>query len=267
MGFTIGAASGRFAPARGAAPARPRCTAVAEYTGLWGWAVVPGARAVTRGRRPYGLLLRGRRLPRPRRPSAGLRPASCGRARRWRRPPRPGPRPRAPRCCSRWAGRSTSSTCRRPRAAAPWCGWSGWGCRWARSRPPRPGRALFFVAPGAAAELPRSALPDGLGRRRRSTCAALGPGDHVTAPPSDLGGLGPVRWLRPPAPGHRRPPAAGPAAAGHPGLRVQPLGRLIRGTASRSRRRRPRVGAADGRPAARAETSAPRYPPGGSGGR
>ncbi len=27
----------------------------------------------------------------------------------------------------------------------------------------------------------------------------LGHGEHVTAPPSDRGGLGPVRWLRPPA--------------------------------------------------------------------
>lgn len=29
---------------------------------------------------------------------------------------------------------------------------------------------------------------------------ALGPGSYITAPPSDLGGLGPVRWLRPPVP-------------------------------------------------------------------
>jgi hypothetical protein len=27
----------------------------------------------------------------------------------------------------------------------------------------------------------------------------LGPGTYLTAPPSDLGGRGPVRWLRPPA--------------------------------------------------------------------
>ena len=27
---------------------------------------------------------------------------------------------------------------------------------------------------------------------------SLGPGDHITAPPSDLGGQGPMRWLRPP---------------------------------------------------------------------
>ncbi|CAM5707659.1 hypothetical protein SBADM41S_07363 [Streptomyces badius] len=59
------------------------------------------------------------------------------------------------------------------------------------------GRAQFFVAPGAAAELPellyRMGWDDaGLDLR------ALGPGTHITAPPSDLGGLGPVRWLRPP---------------------------------------------------------------------
>ena len=38
---------------------------------------------------------------------------------------------------------------------------------------------------------------------------ALGPGTHITAPPSDRGGLGPVRWLRPPSlDTATRPPAA-----------------------------------------------------------
>ncbi|WP_225846468.1 bifunctional DNA primase/polymerase [Streptomyces sp. HPF1205] len=61
------------------------------------------------------------------------------------------------------------------------------------------GRAQFFVAPGAAAELPhllyRMGWDDALLDLR-----CLGPGDHVTAPPSDRGGLGPVRWLREPRP-------------------------------------------------------------------
>lgn len=59
------------------------------------------------------------------------------------------------------------------------------------------GRAQFFVAPGAAAELPQLLYRmgwDDAGLDLR----ALGPGCHVTAPPSDEGGLGPVRWLRPP---------------------------------------------------------------------
>lgn len=37
----------------------------------------------------------------------------------------------------------------------------------------------------------------------------LGPGTCITAPPSDRGGLGPVRWLRPPAlDSATRPPEA-----------------------------------------------------------
>ncbi|MGH3323935.1 MAG: bifunctional DNA primase/polymerase, partial [Streptomyces sp.] len=54
MGFTIGANGGLhgirdFHQLRPGARRRSRatvCTAVAEYTGLWGWPVVPGARAV-----------------------------------------------------------------------------------------------------------------------------------------------------------------------------------------------------------------------------
>lgn len=59
------------------------------------------------------------------------------------------------------------------------------------------GRAQFFVAPGAAAELPQLLYRmgwDDAGLDLR----ALGPGCHITAPPSDEGGRGPVRWLRPP---------------------------------------------------------------------
>ncbi|MGW3718990.1 bifunctional DNA primase/polymerase, partial [Streptomyces sp. NPDC005133] len=44
MGFTIGG----IREMRSGARRRGRtaeCTAVAEYTGLWGWAVAPGARA------------------------------------------------------------------------------------------------------------------------------------------------------------------------------------------------------------------------------
>ena len=62
------------------------------------------------------------------------------------------------------------------------------------------GRTQFYVALGAAVGLPgllyRMGWDDaGLDLR------ALGRGAYVTAPPSDLGGLGPVRWLRPPDPG------------------------------------------------------------------
>jgi hypothetical protein len=59
------------------------------------------------------------------------------------------------------------------------------------------GRAQFFVAPGAAAELPHLLYRMGWDDADLDL-RCLGPGDHVTAPPSDLGGLGPVRWLRAP---------------------------------------------------------------------
>lgn len=59
------------------------------------------------------------------------------------------------------------------------------------------GRARFFVAPGAAAELPQLLYRMGWDDADLDL-HCLGPGAHITAPPSDLGGLGPVRWLRPP---------------------------------------------------------------------
>ncbi|MFD8011353.1 bifunctional DNA primase/polymerase, partial [Streptomyces sp. NPDC059762] len=59
------------------------------------------------------------------------------------------------------------------------------------------GRAQFFVAPGAAAELPRLLYRMGWDDADLDL-HCLGPGAHITAPPSNLGGLGPVRWLRPP---------------------------------------------------------------------
>ena len=59
------------------------------------------------------------------------------------------------------------------------------------------GRAQFFVAPGAAAELPQLLYRMGWDDADLDL-EGLGIGTHITAPPSDLGGLGPVRWLRPP---------------------------------------------------------------------
>ena len=70
------------------------------------------------------------------------------------------------------------------------------------------GRAQFFVAPGAAAELPDLLYRMGWDDAELDL-HCLGPGDHITAPPSDLGGLGPVRWLRAPeCDAARRPPKA-----------------------------------------------------------
>ncbi|MFV0127554.1 bifunctional DNA primase/polymerase [Streptomyces sp. HMX112] len=61
------------------------------------------------------------------------------------------------------------------------------------------GRAQFLVAPGAAAGLPRLLYRMGWDDAELDL-RCLGPGAHITAPPSDHGGLGPVRWLRPPTP-------------------------------------------------------------------
>lgn len=61
------------------------------------------------------------------------------------------------------------------------------------------GRAQFFVAPGAAAELPDLLYRMGWDDARLDL-RCLGPGDHVAAPPSDFAGLGPMRWLREPPP-------------------------------------------------------------------
>ena len=69
------------------------------------------------------------------------------------------------------------------------------------------GRALFFIAPGAAEELPQLIYRmgwDGTGLDLH----CLGAGEYITAPPSDRGGLGPMRWLRPPKSTAAQPPEA-----------------------------------------------------------
>ncbi|MDK1475091.1 bifunctional DNA primase/polymerase [Streptomyces sp. 549] len=199
MGFTIGGIREfrdlRLATRRPRRQQRPpQSTAVAEYTGLWGWDVVPGARAV----------------------SGGSTPCSCG------CPvcPAPGAHPldatievpagaTLDEAVDTWAqvpgaalllpvGRSfdvlevPEQVGRRalvrlermglplgPVAVTPH------------------GRAWFLVAPGASTELPRLLYRMGWDDATLDL-RCLGPGDHITAPPSDLGGLGPVRWLRPP---------------------------------------------------------------------
>jgi hypothetical protein len=70
-------------------------------------------------------------------------------------------------------------------------------------------RAHFFVAPGATAELPSLLYRMGWDDPTSLDLRGLGPGTHITAPPSDRGGLGPVRWLRSPAlDSATKPPAA-----------------------------------------------------------
>ncbi|MGP8298846.1 bifunctional DNA primase/polymerase [Streptomyces inhibens] len=194
MGFTIGGIREMRSGSRRRARST-EITAVAEYTGLWRWDVVPGARAVRTGSRTD---------------------CSCGAA----DCPSPGAHPLA-------LGEELAAGATLEKAAAAWAETPGAALllpvgrsfdildvpeaagRNALARLERmglplgpvavtpTGRALFFVAPGAAA-----GLPDLLYRMGWDDAALdlrpLGAGDHITAPPSDFGGHGPMRWLRPP---------------------------------------------------------------------
>lgn len=197
MGFTIGGIRD-MRPGSRRRDRTSECTTVAEYTGLWGWDVVPGARA-TRG-------------------AGGSRnECSCGEA----DCAAPGAHPLA--FASAVPAGATLDD-----AAAAWEQVPGAAVllpvgksfdvlevaeqagRLALVRLERMGlplgpatatphgRAQFFVAPGAAEQLPQLLYRMGWDDADLDL-RCLGPGDHITAPPSDLGGLGPVRWLRPPA--------------------------------------------------------------------
>ncbi|GGU45220.1 DNA primase [Streptomyces albospinus] len=194
MDFTIGAIRDIRSGSRRRARST-ESTAVAEYTGLWGWDVAPGARAVRTGSRTD---------------------CSCGAA----GCPSPGAHPLS-------FGQELAAGAPLEKAAAAWADTPGAAVllpvgrsfdildvpeeagRGALVRLERmglplgpvaatpTGRALFFVAPGAA-----GALPDLLYRTGWDDAdldlRPLGRGDYITAPPSDFGGHGPMRWLRPP---------------------------------------------------------------------
>ncbi|MFI2619811.1 bifunctional DNA primase/polymerase [Streptomyces sp. NPDC018584] len=194
MGFTIGGTRGtdklRTAARRRGRPSD--CTAVAEYTGLWGWDAVPGARALdgtcscgatdcaAPGAHPLGF---APEIP------AGATLDEVADA--WAEFPGAAVLLPVGRAfdvieVAETAGRRALVRLERmglplgPVAVTP------------------DGRAQFFVAPGAAAELPRLLYRMGWDDAALDL-HGLGPGDHITAPPSDRGGLGPVRWLRSPA--------------------------------------------------------------------
>jgi hypothetical protein len=169
------------------------CTTVAEYTGLCGWAVVPGARASRGG----GTCSCGARdcaepgahpLPFADEIAAGTTLEEAAGA--WARVP--GAAALLP------VGRSfdvldvAEASGRRALVRL-----ERMGLRLGPVLLTPTGRAQFFVAPGAAAELPHLLYRMGWDDARLDL-RCLGPGDHVTAPPSDLGGHGPVRWLREP---------------------------------------------------------------------
>ncbi|WP_411761612.1 bifunctional DNA primase/polymerase [Streptomyces tunisiensis] len=205
MGFTIGISRG-IRDIRSGSRRRGRSsdgTVVAEYTGLWGWDVVPGVRAV-----------------------AGS--CSCGRA--GCRAPGAHPLEHAPviragapldevtALWSEFPGASVMLPVGQAfdviEVAAPA------GCH-ALARLERmglpvgpvaatpDGRAQFFVAPGAAAALPDLLYRMGWDDPGALDLRGLGRGTHVTAPPSDRAGLGAMRWLRSPAlDSASRPPEA-----------------------------------------------------------
>jgi hypothetical protein len=198
MGFTIGGLR-EMRDLRPGARRRgrtARSTTVAEYTGLWGWPVVPGARVLRGHGGPVACSCGTEDCPAP-----GAHPLDVGvevpagatleqAADRWRRVPGAAvmlPTGRAFDVLEVPADAGRRALARLERMGLP----------------PGPvaltphGRAWFLVAPGAAKQLPRLLYRmgwDDTGLDLR----CLGEGDHITAPPSDLGGLGPVRWLRPP---------------------------------------------------------------------
>lgn len=196
MGFTIGGSRStkEFRSVTRRRGRTSECTAVAECTGLWGWDVVPGARA-----------------------AAPARDCSCGDT----SCPEPGAHPLA-------FAPTVPAGATLDEVTAAWSEYPGAAVllpvgrffdvievseeagRRALVRLERmglplgpvivtaDGRAQFFVAPGAAAELPQLLYRMGWDDADLDL-RALGHGAFVTAPPSDRAGFGQVGWLRPPA--------------------------------------------------------------------
>ncbi|HEY3479270.1 MAG TPA: bifunctional DNA primase/polymerase [Streptomyces sp.] len=169
------------------------CTTVAEYTGLCGWAVVPGARAARGG----GACSCGAAdckepgahpLPFADEVPAGATLEQAAQA--WARVPGAAvllPAGRAFDVLDVAESAGHRALVRLERM----------GLRLGPVLLTPTGRAQFFVAPGAAAALPHLLYRMGWDDAELDL-RCLGAGDHVTAPPSDLSGLGPVRWLREP---------------------------------------------------------------------
>lgn len=204
MGFTIGSSRAirEIRPGTRRRGRSSECTAVAEYTGLWGWDVVAGARAAG-GACSCGLTDC---------PTPGAHPLSFA--------PRVAAGATLDEVTDTW-GQFPGAAVMLPvgrafdviEVAEP----AGRRALVRLERMGLPlgpvtatpqGRAQFFVAPGAATELPELLYRMGWDDATLDL-HGLGAGTHVTAPPSDRGGLGPVTWLRPPAlDTATKPPAA-----------------------------------------------------------
>nr|WP_282549163.1 bifunctional DNA primase/polymerase [Streptomyces rochei] len=197
MGFTIGIGGTRgMRDLRSATRRRVRaseCTAVAEFTGLWGWDVVPGARAAG------GACSCGRRdCPAPGAHPLDFAPAVPARA----------TLDEASEAWAQFPGAALMLPVGRrfdvievaePAGVRALARLERMGLPLGPVTATPQGRAHFFVAPGAAAELPGLLYRMGWDDPSALDLRGLGPGTYVTAPPSDRGGRGPVRWLRPPA--------------------------------------------------------------------
>ncbi|MEU2544984.1 bifunctional DNA primase/polymerase [Streptomyces roseolus] len=190
MGFTIGGIREMRSGSRRRARTT-ECTAVAEYTGLWGWDVQPGALAAG-GQCSCG----DRACTAP-----GAHPLSFA-------PPVPAGAglDDATKAWSEYPGAALLLPVGRAFDVIDVAEAAGRRALVRMERMGLPlgpvcatptGRAQFFVAPGAAEELPQLLYRMGWDDADLDL-HCLGPGSHVTAPPSQLGGLGPVRWLRPP---------------------------------------------------------------------
>ncbi|MEV5489345.1 bifunctional DNA primase/polymerase [Streptomyces bobili] len=192
MGFTIGGIreirSGTRRRARSS-----ECTAVAEFTGLWGWDAVPGARAAA------GACSCGRSGCR----SPGAHPLEFA-----PRVPAGAPLDDVARIWADFPGASVMLPVGHGFDVIEVAEAAGRRALVRLERMGLPlgpvtatpdGRAQFLVAPGAAADLPGLLYRMGWDDPASLDLYGLGPGTYITAPPSDRGGLGPVRWLRPPA--------------------------------------------------------------------
>lgn len=196
MGFTIGGTRDNHAIRRAPRHVRlgaltPEVTAVAEYTGLWGWDVLTGTRALHSESGHLGCSC-GRSCDAPgAHPSRGGPVFTAGTtltevAQGW-------PPPEAGRSVLLATGTRFDAV-EAPAAAAEYAvlRMERMGLRLGPVALRPDGRAWFVVAPGTA-RLAATA-------RAAGALRGVGRGGHVVAPPSRLPGLGPVRWLRAPDP-------------------------------------------------------------------
>jgi hypothetical protein len=170
----------------------PECTAVAEFTGLWGWDVAPGAQAAADrcscgesacplpGAHPLGFA--------PEVPAGATLDEA---AKAWSLTP--GAAVLLP------VGRSFDVLdVAEPAGHRALVRMERMGLPLGPVSATPDGRAQFFVAPGAASQLPELLYRMGWDDADLDL-RCLGPGEHITAPPSHHAGLGPARWLRSPS--------------------------------------------------------------------